>query len=43
MTLLCVASRNEVVKIKLIVNKIDHKNFMIVSNAREVYGKGFKT
>lgn len=42
MTLICVVSRNEVIKVKGIANKIDHNNFMIVSNAREVYGKGFK-
>ena len=42
-TLLCIVSRNEVIKIREIANKIDPKNFMVVSNAREVYGKGFKS
>ncbi len=42
MMLLCVVSRNEVEKIKQIARKIDRKSFIIISNAREVLGKGFK-
>lgn len=42
MTLLCVVSRNEVIKIRQIVNKIDPGAFIIISNAREVFGEGFK-
>lgn len=41
--LVCVASRNEVVKIMQIVKKIDKRAFVIVSNVREVIGNGFKT
>lgn len=40
--LLCVASRGEVREIRKIVNKIDRNAFLIITNAREVYGKGFK-
>ena len=40
--LLCAASRNDTVQIKDIARKIDDKCFIVVSNAREVLGKGFK-
>lgn len=40
--LLCVASRGEVRDIRRIVNEIDKNAFLIITNAREVYGKGFK-
>lgn len=40
--LLCAASRNDVSRIKQIVNKIDPLAFIIISNSREVFGKGFK-
>jgi len=40
--LMCVASRNEVIKIMKIVKRIDNQAFVVVSNAREVIGKGFK-
>lgn len=40
--LLCVASRGEIREIRKIVNKIDKTAFLIITNAREVYGKGFK-
>lgn len=40
--LLCVASRGEVREIRKIVNEIDKEAFLIITNAREVYGKGFK-
>ena len=40
--LLCAASRNDTVQIKDIARKIDNKCFIVVSNAREVLGKGFK-
>lgn len=42
MMLLCVASRNEVMKIKQISKKIDPRSFIIISNARETFGLGFK-
>lgn len=40
--IMCIVSRGEVSKVKTIVNQIDKHAFMIISNAREVYGKGFK-
>ena len=40
--IMCIVSRNELSKLKTIVNRIDKQAFMIISNAREVYGKGFK-
>ena len=40
--LLCVASRGEVRQIMQIVNSIDKNAFVVISNAREVFGKGFK-
>lgn len=42
MMLLCVGSRNEVAKIKNIAVSVDNKAFIIISNARETWGKGFK-
>lgn len=42
MMLLCVASRGEVAKIKQIAIKMDPKAFIIIANAREAWGKGFK-
>lgn len=42
MMLMCVASRREIIKIRQIVNNIDNKAFVIIEDAREVYGKGFK-
>ena len=40
--LMCVASRREVIEIRQIANEIDPKSFIIITNVREVYGKGFK-
>ena len=40
--LLCVASRGEVRDIRKVVKEIDPNAFLIITNAREVYGKGFK-
>lgn len=42
MMLLCVGSRNEIAKIKQIAVSIDKKAFIIITNARETWGKGFK-
>lgn len=42
MMILCVGSRNEIAKIKHIAVSIDRKAFIIISNARETWGKGFK-
>ena len=42
MMLLCVGSRNEIAQIKQIATQIDPKAFIVISNAREAWGKGFK-
>ena len=42
MMLMCIASRREVIEIKQIANRIDSKSFTVITNVREVYGKGFK-
>ena len=39
--ILCVIKRNQIVELKKIVREIDEKAFMIVSDSREVFGKGF--
>ncbi len=39
--LFCVVSRKEIVQLKDIVSKIDQNSFVIVTDAREVYGEGF--
>ena len=40
--LFCVASRNEVREIRNIVRDIDSNAFFVITNAREVFGEGFK-
>ena len=42
LVLICAASRGDVYKIKDLARKIDKRSFIVVSNAREVLGKGFK-
>ena len=42
MMLWCVGSRTEVVRIKEIAKRIDPQSFIVISNAREAWGKGFK-
>ena len=42
MMLWCVASRNEVAKIKQIAEEIDNRSFIVISSAREAWGKGFR-
>lgn len=42
MMLLCVVSRNEAMRIKQISKKIDPRAFVVISNARETFGLGFK-
>ena len=42
MMLMCVASRREIIEIRQIAKKIDFRAFVIITNVREVYGKGFK-
>ena len=40
--LLCVMSRLEIREARKIVEEVDPSAFMIITNAREVYGEGFK-
>lgn len=42
MMLWCIASRNEVMVIKEISKRIDPRSFIVVANAREAFGVGFK-
>lgn len=42
LVLLCAASRGDVVKVKRIAKSIDPNSFIIIVNAREVVGLGFK-
>ena len=42
LVLICAASRGDVAKIKDIANVIDRNCFIVIANAREVLGKGFK-
>ena len=39
--ILCVIRRQQIVELKKLVQSIDEKVFMIVSDSREVFGKGF--
>ncbi len=40
--LMCAATRGDVFKVKTAAKKIDPQAFIIISNAREVFGMGFK-
>jgi uncharacterized membrane-anchored protein YitT (DUF2179 family) len=40
--LICAASRGDVAKVKQTAKRIDPKSFVIITNAREVVGLGFK-
>lgn len=42
MMLFCVGSRGEIRRIKEIATQIDKKAFIVICNAREAWGKGFK-
>ena len=42
MMLMCISSRREVIQIRNIAKKIDPQAFIVITNVREVYGKGFK-
>ena len=42
LVLLCAASRGDVSRVRQTAKKIDSKSFIIVANAREVMGLGFK-
>lgn len=40
--LMCAASRGDIARIKTIARELDRNSFIIIANAREVVGKGFK-
>lgn len=40
--LFCVASRSQIGKIKKIIEKVDDKAFIVITDAREAFGKGFR-
>lgn len=42
MIIMCVSKRRDIDKIKTISKKIDKNSFIIITDAREVYGLGFK-
>ena len=42
MIIMCVARRRHIIKIKELAKKIDENSFIIITDAREVYGLGFK-
>lgn len=42
LVLMCAASRGDVARVKMEARKIDPKCFIIIANAREVVGLGFK-
>lgn len=42
LVLMCAAARRDVIKVRTIAKKIDPQAFIIISNAREVFGIGFK-
>lgn len=42
MIIMCVANRKHIIRIKEMAKKIDNRAFVIITDAREVYGLGFK-
>ena len=42
LVLICAASRSDISKIKSVAKEVDEKCFIVVANAREVLGEGFK-
>ena len=42
MMLFCVGSRKEIIRIKKIATNVDNKAFIVIFNAREAWGQGFK-
>ena len=42
LVLICDTPRKDVAKVRRIAKEIDNNSFIIISNAREVYGEGFK-
>ena len=42
LVLICATPRKDVARVRKIAKEIDEESFIIISNAREVFGKGFK-
>ena len=42
MMIMCVGNRSEIARIKEIALNVDKRAFIIITNAREIFGKGFK-
>ena len=42
LVLICATARKDIAKVRKIAQEIDKNSFIIITNAREVYGKGFK-
>ena len=42
LVLICATARKDLAKVRKIAQEIDKNSFIIITNAREVYGKGFK-
>ena len=42
LVLMCAASRGDVARVKQVAREIDSNSFIIIANAREVVGLGFK-
>lgn len=42
LVLMCAASRKDVIRVKIVAKKIDPQAFIIITNAKEVFGLGFK-
>jgi uncharacterized membrane-anchored protein YitT (DUF2179 family) len=42
LVLICAASRGDIAKIKVLAKAIDNQAFIVVANAKEVFGEGFK-
>ena len=42
LVLICATARKDIAKVRKIAQEIDTNSFIIITNAREVYGKGFK-
>lgn len=42
MMLFCVGSRSEIIQIKKIATSVDPRSFIVITNARETWGKGFE-
>jgi uncharacterized membrane-anchored protein YitT (DUF2179 family) len=42
LVLICAASRGDIAKIKILAKNIDKNSFVVIANAKEVLGEGFK-